>query len=83
MNKTIILCVSIATSGLVLIFGLCCGCHYYCKYMIKKMEVEIEIQTVKKTETRDRKTVCMDTIMTKSIEAKKPIDAKVAKEICG
>ena len=48
MNKTIILCVSIATSGLVLIFGLCCGCHYYCKYMIKKMEVEIEIQTVKK-----------------------------------
>ena len=36
-----------------------------------------------KTETRDRLTVCIDTVMTKSIEAKQPINAKDAREICG
>ena len=60
MNKTIVACVGIITTGLVLI----------CVY-------------AKKTETRDRLTVCIDTVMTKSIEAKQPINAKDAREICG
>ena len=70
MNKTIIISIGILTTGITLIF-----CMYIFSYF--------SYQYLSKIETRDRVTVCIDTIMTKSIEAKKPIDAKVAKEICG
>ena len=35
-----------------------------------------------KTETRDRFTICIDTVMSKSIDAGKPISASEAKDIC-
>ena len=68
MNETIIKSIRIITTGICLIF-----CIYFIYAYLIKTNIE----------TRDRLTVCIDTVMTKSIEAKQPIDVRSAKEICG
>ena len=67
MNKTIVVSIGIITLGITLI------CNVYIYFYMTKTNIE----------TRDRLTVCMEMIMTKSIEANQPIDAKSAREICG
>ena len=76
MNKTIVACFSIVTAGMSLVFGM----YLYSSHILKIKNIS---QAQTKTETRDRLTVCIDTVMTKSIEAKQPINAKDAREICG
>ena len=73
MNKTIISCFAIVTTGLI------CCVYLYFSYAIK---TNIETSNTNKTETKDRLTVCIETVMAKSIEAKQIIDAKSAKVIC-
>ena len=71
MNKTIVVSIGIITLGITLI------CNVYIYFYLAKTNYTGKI------ETRDRVTVCIDTVMTKSIEANQPIDAKSAREICG
>jgi hypothetical protein len=75
MNKTVIVCTAIVTLGIMLSTTSVAYIYFNC--YASKTEI------AKKTETRDRLTVCIDTVMTKSIQANKPIDAKTAREVCG
>ena len=67
MNKTIVACTGIVTFGITCITIAGLYIYFYSS----------------KTETRDRVTVCIDTVMMRSNEANKPISAKEAREICG
>ncbi len=71
INKTIVTCTAIITLGVA---GLASYVTYIYFYAAK---------TVTRDESRDRLTICLDTVMTKSIESNKAISAKEAKEICG
>ena len=69
MNKTIITSIAI----------ICASIIYISCYVINSNE---RIRITLKTETRDRFTVCMQTVMSEARQGGKPIDATEAKGIC-
>ncbi|MFT4967100.1 MAG: hypothetical protein ACI9CD_000095 [Candidatus Deianiraeaceae bacterium] len=78
MNKTVVTSVAIITLG-VSVVSLSLGLGYL-YYLGKTLEIKANSG---KTETRDRLTVCIDTVMSRAIEGNKPIEAENARHICG
>jgi hypothetical protein len=83
MNKTVITTTSIISVAFLISFYI---------YTSSKERVEIQLSTERMAASsmtlseqtqKDRLTVCIETIMKKSIESGKPIDAEKARSICG
>ena len=75
MNKTVITSVTIVSLSILL---TCC----YFIHSNEKISLAKEKAVISRSEIRDRFTVCIDTVMHKSIESNKPISAGEAKDIC-
>ena len=71
MNKTVIASISIVTIGISFMF-----------FNYNTKEITLKTTSVSQSRPMDRFTTCLDTVMTKSIEANKPISAEDAKNIC-
>ena len=82
MNKTVITVTSIITFGFLLIS------HWLIQSRERVVQIQSEMQSKTitqnktETETRDRFTVCVQTVMSEARQSGKPVSANEAKDIC-
>ena len=73
MNKTIVTCCAITCLTFLTAFTI---------DAYKRIRITLKTETSNSNETRDRFTVCMQTVMSEARQSGKPIDATEAKGIC-
>ena len=76
MNKTVITVTSIITFGFLLIS------HWLIQSRERVEGIKSQERIQLETETRDRFTVCVQTVMSEARQSGKPVSANEAKDIC-